>query len=419
MNFVFISPHFPTNYWNFVQRLHQNGVNVLGIGDCPYEQLRWELRDSLTEYYRVDNMENYDEMLRAMGYFTFRYGKIDWVESNNEYWLEQDAQLRTDFNITTGLNASEISRYKSKSGMKAYYEKAGIPVARYHMVKEKADCLEFIKQVGYPVVAKPDSGVGSSDNWKIKNEADLNRFLAGKRYGVQYIMEEFVDGEIVTFDGISGRNAEIFYATSHVSPDSIMDAVNEKTSLWYYVDKSIADNLRKAGEATIKAFDARNRFFHCEFFRLKTGKPGLGKKGDIVGLEVNMRPAGGFTVDMENFAGSLDLYQLWADMVAFGEMRHPLAEKMQYCVCATRRDKNVYSVPQEEIYKKYNKNLVMVERLPEVLADTMGNMLYIACFDTKKEMDDFSKMVITTHKNKAAAKGSAKQTRPAVPAKKE
>ena len=83
MNFVFISPHFPTNYWNFVQRLHQNGVNVLGIGDCPYEQLRWELRDSLTEYYRVDNMENYDEMLRAMGYFTFRYGKIDWVESNN------------------------------------------------------------------------------------------------------------------------------------------------------------------------------------------------------------------------------------------------------------------------------------------------------------------------------------------------
>ena len=65
MNFVFISPHFPTNYWNFVQRLHQNGVNVLGIGDCPYEQLRWELRDSLTEYYRVDNMENYDEMLRA------------------------------------------------------------------------------------------------------------------------------------------------------------------------------------------------------------------------------------------------------------------------------------------------------------------------------------------------------------------
>ena len=40
--------------------------------------------------------------VRAMGYFTFKYGKIDWLESNNEFWLEQDAALRTDFNITTG-----------------------------------------------------------------------------------------------------------------------------------------------------------------------------------------------------------------------------------------------------------------------------------------------------------------------------
>lgn len=111
-----------------------------------------------------------------------------------------------------------------------------------------------------------------------------------------------------------------------------------------------------------------------------------------------MRPAGGFTVDMENFAGSLDLYQLWADMVAFGEMRHPLAERMQYCACATRRDENRYSVPEWEILKRYQKNLVMVERLPEVLAETMGNMLYIACFETKEEMDGFGKLVMASPK---------------------
>ena len=35
MNFVFISPHFPENYWNFCDRLRANGVNVLGIGDAP------------------------------------------------------------------------------------------------------------------------------------------------------------------------------------------------------------------------------------------------------------------------------------------------------------------------------------------------------------------------------------------------
>ncbi|MCR4809116.1 MAG: hypothetical protein K5896_04570 [Prevotella sp.] len=39
MNFVFISPHFPHTYWNFCQRLKQNGVTVLGIADAPYEGL--------------------------------------------------------------------------------------------------------------------------------------------------------------------------------------------------------------------------------------------------------------------------------------------------------------------------------------------------------------------------------------------
>ena len=86
MNFVFISPHFPNSYWNFCDRLHQRGVNVLGIGDAPYEGLSDQLKSCLTEYYRVENMEDYDQMVRAMGYFTHKYGKIDWLESNNEYW---------------------------------------------------------------------------------------------------------------------------------------------------------------------------------------------------------------------------------------------------------------------------------------------------------------------------------------------
>ena len=87
MNFIFISPNFPHTYWQFCDRLKQNGCNVLGIGDCPYDELEPELRASLTEYYKVDSMENYDSMFRAVAFLAFKYGKIDWLESNNEYWL--------------------------------------------------------------------------------------------------------------------------------------------------------------------------------------------------------------------------------------------------------------------------------------------------------------------------------------------
>ena len=88
MNFVFISPHFPHTYWNFCDRLKRNGVNVLGIGDCPYDALSQEVKNSLNEYYKVNSLENYDEVFRAVAFFSFKYGKIDWLESNNEYWLE-------------------------------------------------------------------------------------------------------------------------------------------------------------------------------------------------------------------------------------------------------------------------------------------------------------------------------------------
>ena len=138
MNFIFVSPHFPNTYWNFCDRLHRNGVNVLGIGDAPFDEIPGELKHCLTEYYRVDNLGSYEEMLRAVAYFTFHYGKIDWIESNNEYWLEMDAQLRTDFNINTGAKNDFIERIKYKSRMKESYRAAGVPVARHHMVSTLA-----------------------------------------------------------------------------------------------------------------------------------------------------------------------------------------------------------------------------------------------------------------------------------------
>lgn len=177
-NFVFISPNFPANYWMFCHELKKNGLNVLGIGDQPYDELSDDLKNSLNEYYKVSNLENDDEVYRAVAFLIFKHGRIDWLESNNEYWLERDARLRTAFNITTSFRVEDIQRIKYKSKMKEYYIKAGIPVARYHMVDKLENALKFIEEVGYPVVAKPDNGVGASHTFKIENEKQLKEFFA-------------------------------------------------------------------------------------------------------------------------------------------------------------------------------------------------------------------------------------------------
>ena len=76
MNFVFISPYFPHTYWNFCDRLKKNGVNVLGIGDAPYDSLEAPLKAALTEYYRVDTLESYEQVFRAVAFFSFKYSQI-------------------------------------------------------------------------------------------------------------------------------------------------------------------------------------------------------------------------------------------------------------------------------------------------------------------------------------------------------
>ena len=198
-----------------------------------------------------------------------------------------------------------------------------------------------------------------------------------------YILEEFVDGEIVTFDGVADANArrsmplQPCYAGQHHG-----DCPRQKADVVLCCTGN-QPRTAQMGEAALKAFGAKSRFFHLEFFRLKTAKPSLGNAGDILGLEVNMRPAGGYTVDMLNYAGGLDLYQIWADMVAFGAAR-TIRWRVTTATAAVRvATMNCATMPHEELLKKYRSCLNAAPRLPEVLAREMGTSCTLPALRTK------------------------------------
>ena len=389
MNFIFISPHFPHTYWEFCNRLKQNGVTVLAIADVPYESLPDKLKESLTEYYRVDSMEDYDQMYRAVAFFAFKYGKIDWIESNNEYWLEQDARLRSDFNVTTGIDFNHILRIKKKSQMKTYYAKGNIPTARQIKASEGEDAVrQFAALTGYPVIAKPNIGVGASHTHKIHNEEELSAFFRLTQPISNYVVEEFITGEICSYDAVIDSHGNPLFESMTVWPPSIMDIVNKQLDLSYYVDKSMPDQLRDYGRRTVKAFGVWSRFVHLEFFRLYRKHEGLGDVGDFVALEVNMRPAGGYTPDMINFAHSTDIYKIWADMVAFDENRTSQGEQY-YCAFASRRDIYEYVHSHDDILAKYGDRMVMCERMPELFKAAMGQQMYTVKLNTTEELAEF------------------------------
>ena len=284
--------------------------------------------------------------------------------------------------------------------MKAYYKKANVPVARYHMVSTYEEGKKFVDLVGYPVIVKPDDGVGANTTWKIKNDKQLKDFYK-QNIQTQYIMEEFVPGSIVSFDGIVDQDNNIIFQTSHVFPEPIMDIVNSADECWYYSEREIPKDLVEMGTRVIKAFDIRGRFFHTEYFRLYEDKEGLGKKGDLVGLEVNMRPPGGYTPDMMNYANDINVYLIYANMAMYNEGLYK-TDRPYHCVYVGRRDKynGIYTNGSTSIFSKYGQSIVMHERMPDLLSSAMGNEFYIARFKTKKEVKDFVNFVYKKDKVK-------------------
>ncbi len=411
-NFIFISPNFPKTYYQFPKAWKEIGGTSLCIGEDSYESLPQELKESMDEYYQVNSMMDYDEMYRAVAWFAHKHGKIDWLESNNEFWLEQDARLRTDFNITTGDKTESIMRFKKKSNMKAYYEKAGVPVARYHLTTTLEEGKKFIAEVGYPVIVKPDDGVGANATWKLSNDADLEEFYK-QDLPTQYIMEEFVPGTIVSFDGIVDQNNHIIFKTSHVFPDPIMDIVNGHKECFYYSLREIPKDLEEIGEKVIHSFDVRGRFFHTEYFRLTEDKKGLGKKGDLVGLEVNMRPPGGYSPDMMNFANDINVYAIYANM-AMSNTDTYQSDRPYYCVYVGKRDALQYAHSMADIYRKYGQEICMHERMPGILGAAMGDEAYFARFKTEEDTLEFVNYVYEKRtqevKEKVVPKKTVKKT---------
>ncbi|MGH2358492.1 MAG: ATP-grasp domain-containing protein [Candidatus Limnocylindria bacterium] len=366
MNVVFLSPHFPPNWFNFAVRLRQAGATVLGIADAPWEALRPELRDALNDYYWLDDLNRYPDLVRALGWFTHRHGKLDRLDSLNEHWLETEARLRTDFNIR-GIGLRDIARIRRKSRMKRIFQRAGLPVARGKVCRTPRQLRALIGEVGFPVVAKPDAGVGAARTYKLESDADVEGYLHEK-LAVDYIVEEFVAGDLLTYDGLVDRSGEVVFGSSFFYSTGVMDSVNLGTDIYYVITRSVPPDVEAAGRAIVRAFNVRERPFHFEFFRLPDGS--------LVPLEVNMRPPGGLTVDMFNYANDIDFYREWANVVVHGTFEADVT-RSYHCGYASRKNGRAYRLSHNAVVERFGDLICHHEPMSGVFASAIGDYGYI------------------------------------------
>lgn len=384
MNFVLISPDFPPNYKYFAIQLKGQGINVLGIGSEFYDNLDPQLKEALTEYYRVDNLENYNQLLKACGYLTSKYGKIHRIESHNGYWLEKDAQLRTDFNVY-GLKNDEICSVILKSKMKKHFKEAGIPYIKGRLVSTLADAKELVLDIGYPVIAKPNDGIGAVSSYKIKDETELMDFFRVKE-PFDYIIEEFIDGKIQTFDGLSDQDGNIAFYSSMAYENGLMETVQNDLDSIFYIQMEIPNDIVQLGKRVVEAFNIKERFFHIEFFRLDDGS--------LVALEVNARPPGGHCLDAINYAYDLDLYSMYASIVN-GKKISGIAHPKYHCVYIGLKTHSHRDLAHslEDVLKNYGHMVAYHGLNPPIYGSAMGDYVIILKSHDEKSLKEAKEFI--------------------------
>ena len=385
MNYIVISPYYPQNFQQFTIELANQGINVLGIGQEPYDQLDQPLKNALTEYFRVENLENLDEVKRAVAFLFYKHGPIDRIESHNEYWLEQDAQLREQFNVF-GAKPKDLKKTKFKSEMKKLFKKAGVPVVPGQVVKTLSGVDLAVNKLGLPLIAKPDNGVGAAATFKLETKDDVEHFKSEWDQETVYFFEKFVQsGEICTFDGLVDKDGQIVFSTTFDYAHTPLDLMIYKMDNSYYVLKDMDPKLRAYGEAIVKTFGMKERFFHIEFFR---------DGDDYVAIEYNNRPAGGFTIDVYNYAHSIDLYKGYASIVA-GEPFPATHMEPQFCLATSRRASTNYAYAEADLLEKYRDNFKVKKDMPAAFAELQGDYLYMLTTPSRDQMEqmieDFAK----------------------------
>jgi len=365
MNFVFLSPNFPPHYDLFCAALREAGVRVLGIGDCRESELGDTLRSSLDDYLQVLDMNDHDQMLRAVALFVHRHGRIEHIESFNEHWLMGEAELREDFNVP-GPRAAEVQHHQSKAEMADVFARAGIDAPPCERVRSLEQVRAFAAKHGFPVVLKPDVGVGAAGATVASDDAALQEEL--EREVEPRVIQSFVEGVVTSYDGLTDRDGRIIFRVSFIYCGGVMEILRDQLDVYYYTRRSIPPALEEMGRRMVEAYDIRGHFFHAEFFE----RP----DGSFQALEMNFRPPGGFTTDLMNYACNVDVYRLFAQVAAGHDLSAFEYDLDYHCAHVSRRDRP-YVRSHEQVLGDLGSSLMTWRDIPWPISGAMGTPVYM------------------------------------------
>jgi hypothetical protein len=225
---------------------------------------------------------------------------------------------------------------------------------------------------------KPDCGVGAADTFRIADAETLARCAASPPRDA--VVQPFVPGTIATFDGLTDADGRIVFFTSFAYCAGVLAIVEEQRDVFYYATREIPRTLEAYGRRAVAAFGLRERFFHLEFL--------VPQPGEFVTLEMNLRPPGGFTTDLMNYACDVDVYDLWARVIARDDLASFTYERKYFAAHVSRRNRHRYRYTHDEVVERLGARLVLSRAMPPPFDHAMGDTLYLVRTSDRAGLDD-------------------------------
>jgi len=385
MNIIFLSPHAPGFSSTYCFYLKQAGANVLAIGDKQLEESSTEVPFDLTAYYAVSDMNDYQQLLRAVGFFIHQYGKIDKIESLDKQWLETEAKLRSDFNIF-GIKVDFVNNILHKSRLKFFFNKAGVHTARCLTCHTKTSARDFIREVGYPVKMRPEGITDTEQTYIIRSDREFEGFYRWWQNPFKCTVEAFIDGRIIAYDGLIDRFGVVHFAVNLQFGTNQLHLFNGEETFSYICLRDNDPEVIKAGNKILKALDVRERYFHMEFIQSASD-------GQLFALGVHIQPPEWWITDAINFSYKQNIFHLWANLLISTGVEVKKESRGSFLTAfVSRSRRKEYVLSHEEVLDAY-PGILKHGLVNEFDMSPQGNYAYLFRSKSMDEVRQFIEFV--------------------------
>jgi len=361
MNVVYLSPGFPAEMPLFVRGLAQVGAKVYGVGDQPVQALPPEAREGLTDYLQVRSFGDEAAVVEEIrGWLRGR--SIDRVECMWERLMYLAATLRETFGVP-GMNRAQTAVVRDKESMKQAVEDAGLRVPRHGRARTAAEAWEVVERVGYPAILKPIDGAGSKDTYRCDDRDEFEVALQKTRHVEELSVEEFIEGEELTYDTVCADGEVLFESVAWYRPKPMELAQSPWISMQNIVLRDISQEFPRPGvelgHGVLKALGFTTGFTHMEWFRTASGEAVFG--------EIGGRPPGARLVHAINYSADVDLFTGWAEATCFGRLSQDTSKKYNTAMIFKRAQGDGLVREHrglQELLQRYGEHVASIELTP-------------------------------------------------------